>query len=54
MGDLRAHGRLQYVGGHYLQFAETGKYFLKQGPDAPENMLNYEDFDGTVAILRPR
>lgn len=44
--DLRAKGRLQYVGEHYLKFAETGKYFIKGGPDAPENMLAYEDFDG--------
>ena len=45
--DLRGKGQLQYVGGHYLQFAETGEYFLKQGPDAPENLLAYEDFDNT-------
>ena len=45
--DFRARGRLQYVGGHYLKFAETGGYFLKAGPDAPENFLSYADFDGT-------
>ncbi len=45
--DLRAKGRLEYVGGHYLRFAETGEYFLKGGPDAPENFLAYEDFDNT-------
>lgn len=45
--DFRSKGRLQYVGERYLQFAETGEYFLKQGPDAPENFLSYEDFDGT-------
>jgi hypothetical protein len=44
--DLRAHGLLQYVGEHYLKFAGTGEYFLKQGADAPENFLAYEDFDG--------
>ncbi len=44
--DLRGKGRLNYVGGHYLQFAETGEYMLKQGADAPENLLAYEDFDG--------
>jgi len=44
--DFRGKGRLQYVGGHYLRFAETGEYFLKQGPDAPENFLAYGDFDG--------
>lgn len=45
--DLRAQGRLEYVGKRYLQFAETKKYFLKGGPDAPENFLAYEDFDNT-------
>ncbi len=44
--DLRGKGRLQYVGQHYLRFAETGEYFLKVGPDAPENLLAYADFDG--------
>ncbi len=47
--DLRAHGRLQYVGERYLRFATTGRYFLKIGADAPETLLGYEDFDGTVA-----
>lgn len=47
--DLRAHGRLQYVGKRYLQFAGTGKYFLKVGADAPETLLGYADFDNTVA-----
>ncbi len=45
--DFRAKGRLQYVGGHYLRFAGTGEYFLKAGPDSPENLLGYADFDGT-------
>ena len=45
--DFRGKGRLQYVGEHYLRFAETGAYFLKQGADAPENFLAYADFDGT-------
>ncbi len=44
--DHRAAGRLRYVGKRYLQFAETGEYFLKQGADAPENFLAYADFDG--------
>ncbi len=44
--DNRAKGRLEYVGERYLQYAETGEYFIKQGPDAPENLLAYEDFDG--------
>ena len=47
--DFRARGRLQYVGSHYLRFAGTGEPFLKAGPDAPETLLGYADFDGTVA-----
>ncbi|MCC4211267.1 DUF5060 domain-containing protein [Leeuwenhoekiella parthenopeia] len=45
--DFRSKGRLNYVGKRYYQFAETGEYFLKVGPDAPENFLAYVDFDGT-------
>ncbi|TWU28679.1 PKD domain-containing protein [Bythopirellula polymerisocia] len=45
--DLRGKGRLDYVGERYLRFAGDGDYFLKQGPDAPENLLAYEDFDNT-------
>lgn len=45
--DHRAKGRLEYVGKHHLQFAETKEYFLKVGPDAPENFLAYDDFDDT-------
>lgn len=47
--DFRGKGLLEYVGGHYLQFAETGDYFLKQGADSPENFLAYGDFDGPFA-----
>lgn len=45
--DFRGKGMLQYVGERYLKFAGTGEYFLKVGTDAPENMLAYEEFDGT-------
>lgn len=45
--DNRAKGCLQYDGTRYLKFAETGEIFLKAGPDAPENLLSYADFDGT-------
>jgi len=47
--DLRAQGRLKYVGKHYLQHMGSGKYFLKAGADAPETLFGYADFDGTVA-----
>ena len=43
--DLRGKGRLEYVGEHYLQFQETGEWFVKAGSDAPENTFAYEDFD---------
>jgi hypothetical protein len=46
--DFRARGRLRYVGRRYLQFEQTGEYFLKLGADAPETLLAYADFDGTV------
>lgn len=47
--DLRGAGRLEYVGRHHLRFAGSGRYFLKAGPDSPETLLAYEDFDGTRA-----
>lgn len=50
--DFRAHGRLEYAGRHHLRFAGSGEYFLKVGADAPENLLAYADFDGTVANPR--
>lgn len=45
--DFRGKGRLGYVGGHYLQHLGSGEFFLKAGPDAPETLLAYSDFDGT-------
>ncbi len=47
--DFRSKGRLRYVGGHYLRHAGSGEYFLKIGPDSPETLLAYEDFDDTIA-----
>ena len=44
--DLRGKGRLKYVGKHYLQFADSGEFFMKQGADSPENFLAYDGFDG--------
>ncbi len=49
--DNRAKGRLNYVGEHYLQYEETGKYLIKLGVDAPENLFAYEDFDATPNAL---
>jgi hypothetical protein len=48
--DFRASGRLRYVGKHYLQFAGTGEYFIKAGPDAPETLLAFQDFDNTTTL----
>ena len=36
--DLGCVGRLEYVGGHYLKFA-NGPYWLKGGVDEPESFL---------------
>jgi hypothetical protein len=47
--DLRALGRLQYVGKRYLQHAGNKQFFLKAGADAPETLLAFADFDNTVA-----
>ena len=44
--DMRARGRLKYVGKHHLQFVGTGEFFLKAGADAPENFLAFREFDG--------
>lgn len=45
--DFRARGRLEYVGSPYPRLSGSGEYFLKQGPDAPENLLAYAEFDGS-------
>lgn len=50
-------GRVEATGERYLKFRETGKYFLKNGADSPENFLAYIDFDqtyryGSKAIFR--
>ena len=49
--DNRAKGRLNYIGEHYLRFEETGKYFIKVGVDAPENLFAYNDFDATPNVF---
>jgi hypothetical protein len=51
--DFRAKGRLEYVGRRYLRFAGTDDYFLKAGADAPETLLAFEDFDGTITKKAP-
>ena len=44
--DMRALGRLEYVGTRYPRTLGTGQPFFKAGADAPENFLAYQDFDG--------
>ncbi len=51
MPDNRARGRLNYVGKPYLQYEESGEYFIKVGVDAPENLFAYEDFDATPNVF---
>ena len=45
--DFRNKGKLEYVGDHFLQFRETGEYFLKAGANSPEVFLEYAEFDNT-------
>jgi len=49
--DFRGKGRLVQRG-HYLHHAGTGEVFLKAGPDAPETLLAYVDFDDTIALKK--
>ena len=44
--DFRSKGKLEYVGEHYLRFAD-GDYFVKCGANSPEVLLEYGEFDGT-------
>ncbi|MFC7338848.1 DUF5060 domain-containing protein [Haloferula chungangensis] len=44
--DFRAKGKLEYVGGHYLRFAD-GDHFIKLAANSPEVLLEYGEFDGT-------
>ena len=44
-----AEGRMVTGNMPYPKLAGSGRYFLKAGADAPETLLAYRDFDGTVA-----
>ncbi len=50
--DFRGHGRLRYVGRHYLQFEGSGAFFIHAGLGSPENMLAFDGFDGTYDAAR--
>ena len=52
--DFRSKGRLQYVGKHHLQFIGNREFFLKVGPDSPETLLGYEDFDNTHTLKKDK
>ena len=47
--DLRTRGRI-VADGKYYRFLNTDEYWLKGGSDSPENLLAYEDFDGTYRM----
>ncbi|MEO9891663.1 DUF5060 domain-containing protein [Aurantibacter sp.] len=47
--DFRANGRL-VNDNEYFRFKDSGKYWIKGGADSPENLLGYEDFDGTYRM----
>lgn len=48
--DLRGKGMLRYVKKHYLQFAETGQWYIKDGCNSPDNFFAFADFDNTPAV----
>lgn len=48
--DFRKQGLLQDVRQRYLQFSATKKFFIKTGAGSPENILAYQDFDGTYDV----
>ncbi len=48
--DFRSRGMLLPSGTHYLKFSRTQRPFFKVGPDAPETLLAYRDFDATRTL----
>jgi len=44
---ITARGILSYTGEPYYRYSGDNSLFFKFGPDAPENMLAYSDFDAT-------
>ncbi|WP_371397559.1 DUF5060 domain-containing protein [Fretibacter rubidus] len=45
--SITARGILSYTGEPYYQYSGDNSLFFKFGPDAPENMLAYSEFDAT-------
>ena len=44
---IKARGVLTYTGESYYRYSGDNSLFFKFGPDAPENMLAYSEFDAT-------
>ncbi|NNC37590.1 MAG: DUF5060 domain-containing protein, partial [Hyphomonadaceae bacterium] len=44
---IKARGILSYTGEQYYRYSGDNSLFFKFGPDAPENMLAYSEFDAT-------
>ena len=47
--DFKSKGRIIESKG-YFRFGDSGDFWLKGGADSPENLLAYEDFDGTYRM----
>ncbi len=47
--DFRSGGRIEIANAYY-RLSGTKAYWLKGGADSPENLLAYQDFDGTYRI----
>ncbi len=46
--DFRAKGFLRPVASQHYHRFQDGEYFIKAGPNSPENFLGYYEFDNTV------
>ena len=44
---IKSRGILTYTGEQYYRYSGDNSVFFKFGPDAPENMLAYSEFDAT-------
>jgi len=44
---IKSRGILTYTGEQYYRYSGDNSLFFKFGPDAPENMLAFSDFDAT-------
>ena len=44
---IKARGILSYTGEKYYRYSGDNSLFFKFGPDAPENMLAYNEYDAT-------